>query len=103
MPLHNLVIDSCPIKRPWNPKFLYEAGHSSKEGKLNSKETESRWRFRTRDPTGTIYEAKGDFPSYITSMQVQVHAIKEACEFIMRSLSSQVDVRIYCMSQIRTL
>ena len=108
-PLHNLVIDSCPTKRHWNPEYkvgALEKGDTedSKECQSEplieclsddiSSETKSRWRYRIKNLNGTIYEAKGEFPAYITSMQIHTHAIKEACQFIKRSLSPHTNVEI---------
>ncbi len=64
-----------------------------------STEKESIWRFRVKDLKGTIYEAKGNFPAYIMSTQVHLHALKEACRFITRSIPPQTDVKFYVKNQ----
>ncbi len=87
--------------------FEEEEPHSKEDGEPMIKctideistEKESIWRFRLRDPKGTVYEAKGNFPAYITSTQVHLHALKEACRFITRSLPPQTDVEFYVNNQ----
>ncbi len=114
-PLHNLVIDSCPGKWHWNPEYKVETieegnVEDSKECQNEpviecftddiSSETKSEWRCRIKDFKGAIYEAKGDFPAYVTSTQVHTHAIKEACQFIERSMPPHTDVKVNVTNQI---